>query len=53
MKAANPVNGAAHEVLIVMCIARIHMDEDRCILSELGFHIPHKLVTDSVKDPET
>jgi hypothetical protein len=53
MKPAMPVNGTTHEVLILTCIARMQMDEDRRIRSELGFHLPCKSVTDSVKDPET
>jgi hypothetical protein len=30
-----------------------HMDQDRRICSNLGFHLPREFVTDSVKDPET
>jgi hypothetical protein len=53
LKPARPVGGAAHEVLILTCIARTQIDGDLCVHSNLGFHLPHKFVIDSVKDPVT
>jgi hypothetical protein len=53
MKPTRPIDGAAHKVFILMCIARTQMDEDCRICSNLEFHLPCKFITDSVKYPET
>jgi hypothetical protein len=53
LKPTRPIDGATHEVLILACIARTHMDGDLHVHSDLGFHLPRKFVTESAKDPET